>query len=72
MPAPTITARMAATIDSISHGRFGINLVTGRPGGVLLVFDYFLKGLDEFGTRIQPLMRTRRHITVEAPLAEVA
>ncbi len=30
---PAIAARMAATIDSISHGRFGINLVTGwqRP-----------------------------------------
>ena len=30
---PAIAARMAATIDSISHGRFGLNLVTGwqRP-----------------------------------------
>ena len=30
---PAIVARMAATIDSISHGRFGVNLVTGwqRP-----------------------------------------
>jgi pyrimidine oxygenase len=26
---PAIVARMAVTIDSISHGRFGINLVTG-------------------------------------------
>lgn len=26
---PAIVARMASTIDSISHGRFGINLVTG-------------------------------------------
>lgn len=26
---PAIVARMAATIDSISHGRFGVNLVTG-------------------------------------------
>jgi pyrimidine oxygenase len=26
---PAITARMASTIDSISHGRFGVNLVTG-------------------------------------------
>ncbi len=26
---PAIAARMAATIDSISHGRFGLNLVTG-------------------------------------------
>ena len=30
---PAIVARMAATIDSISHGRFGVNLITGwqRP-----------------------------------------
>ena len=26
---PAIAARMAATIDSISHGRFGLNLITG-------------------------------------------
>ncbi|WP_327754551.1 pyrimidine utilization protein A (plasmid) [Sphingobium sp. SJ10-10] len=26
---PAMVARMAATIDSISHGRFGVNLVTG-------------------------------------------
>ena len=26
---PAIVARMAATIDSIAPGRFGVNLVTG-------------------------------------------
>jgi pyrimidine oxygenase len=26
---PPITARMAVTIDSISHGRFGINIISG-------------------------------------------
>ena len=26
---PAITARMAVTIDSISHGRFGVNIVSG-------------------------------------------
>jgi len=26
---PAITARMAATLDSISHGRFGLNIVSG-------------------------------------------
>ena len=26
---PPIAARMAVTIDSISHGRFGINIVSG-------------------------------------------
>jgi pyrimidine oxygenase len=30
---PAIVARMASTIDSISHGRFGLNVITGwqRP-----------------------------------------
>lgn len=51
---PAITARMAATIDSISNGRFGVNLVTGwqKP-------EYEQMGLwpgDEFfGTRYQYL-----------------
>jgi len=51
---PAIAARMASTIDSISHGRFGVNLVTGwqRP-------EYAQMGLwpgDEFfGNRYQYL-----------------
>jgi pyrimidine oxygenase len=51
---PAIVARMAATIDSISNGRFGVNLVTGwqKP-------EYEQMGLwpgDEFfGTRYQYL-----------------
>jgi pyrimidine oxygenase len=28
-------------------------------GGVLLVFDDFIEGTEAFGTRIQPLMKTR-------------
>jgi pyrimidine oxygenase len=30
-----------------------------NTGGVLLVFDDLLKGTDDFGTRIQPLMKSR-------------
>jgi len=51
---PAIAARMASTIDSISNGRFGVNLVTGwqRP-------EYAQMGLwpgDEFfGNRYQYL-----------------
>jgi len=30
--------------------------------GVLLTFDDFLQGLDDFGRRIQPLMKTRAHV----------
>ena len=46
---PAIVARMASTIDSISHGRFGLNVITGwqRP-------EYSQMGLwpgDEYFTR---------------------
>lgn len=37
--------------------------------GVLLTFDDFIKGVDDFGYRIQPLMATRAHVT---PLPQVA
>jgi pyrimidine oxygenase len=41
--------------------------VAGVPGtsGVLLTFDDFVKGMEDFGTRIQPLMQCRQHVTVE-------
>jgi pyrimidine oxygenase len=38
------------------------------PGtsGVLLTFDDFVAGMENFGTRIQPLMKSRKHVKVEA------
>ncbi|TFZ59194.1 pyrimidine utilization protein A [Methylorubrum sp. Q1] len=56
-------ATVAALLDEV--------VTVPGTGGVLLVFDDFLKGLDDFGTKIQPLMRSRRHVTGEA-LAAVA
>ena len=56
-------ATVAALLDEV--------VTVPGTGGVLLVFDDFLKGLDDFGTKIQPLMASRRHVTGEA-LAEVA
>lgn len=56
-------ATVAALLDEV--------VTVPGTGGVLLVFDDFLKGLDDFGTKIQPLMRSRRHVTGEE-LAEVA
>ena len=32
--------------------------------GVMLTFDDFLVGLDDFGQKIQPLMKTRAHVGV--------
>lgn len=36
--------------------------VAGVPGtkGIMLTFDDFLVGLDKFGERIQPLMKSRQ------------
>ena len=32
--------------------------------GVLLTFDDFIKGTEDFGARIQPLMQSRQHVEV--------
>ncbi len=34
--------------------------------GVMLTFDDFILGVERFGTRIQPLMKSRRHIPLPA------
>jgi hypothetical protein len=63
MPPP-LTARMAMTIDSISHGRFGVNLVTGWqkaeydqmgiwPGDEH--FKHRYEALDEYATVMSDL-----------------
>jgi pyrimidine oxygenase len=33
-----------------------------NTGGVLLTFDDFIEGVENFGTRIQPLMKSRAHL----------
>jgi pyrimidine oxygenase len=66
---PAITARMATTIDSISGGRFGINLITGWqkaeydqmglwPGDEHFKHRYEL--LDEYATVMEELWATGR------------
>ncbi len=38
--------------------------IAAVPGtkGIMLTFDDFLIGIDQFGTRIQPLMKSRAHV----------
>jgi pyrimidine oxygenase len=43
--------RIAAMLDEMAE--------VPNTGGVLLTFDDFLDGVEAFGTRIQPLMRSR-------------
>lgn len=47
-------AKIAAMLDEMAE-------IEGT-GGVLLTFDDFLQGMDDFGKNIQPLMKSRKHI----------
>ena len=42
--------------------------VVAMPGvkGIMLCFDDFIKGMDDFGTKIQPLMKCRQERLVAA------
>ena len=40
-----------------------------NTGGVLLTFDDFVAGVENFGSRIQPLMKSRRHVTAASEAA---
>ncbi len=53
--------RVAAMLDEIA-AMDGVD-------GVLLTFDDFPRGIDAFGRRIQPLMRSRRHVAVREEAA---
>lgn len=72
-PAAAVNLNMGTLVGSYAQVAAMLDDIMTIDGveGVLLVFDDFLKGLDAFGTRIQPLMQARRHITAAA-LAEVA
>lgn len=76
-PTSAVNINMGTLVGSYATVARLLDEVPSVPGtgGVLLCFDDFLKGVDDFGTRIQPLMESRRHITAPdtaAALAEVA
>ena len=41
-------------------------------GGAMLTFDEFITGTELFGTRIQPLMQSRRHLAAPPATGEAA
>ena len=75
--APSETSMAAAIRRASSPINFNMGTLVGSyarvaemldeaatmPGvkGILLTFDDFLAGMDVYGTRIQPLMRSRQH-----------
>jgi pyrimidine oxygenase len=74
--APSETSMAAAIQRSASPINFNMGTLVGSYGkvaamldeaaempgvkGIMLTFDDFLAGMDDYGTRIQPLMRCRK------------
>ncbi|WP_328702472.1 hypothetical protein [Belnapia arida] len=63
-----VNINMSTFIGSYASVARMLDEVAAVPGtgGVLLTFDDFVKDVKDFGTRIQPLMRCRQHMTKEA------
>ncbi len=63
-PTSAVNINMGTLVGAYATVARLLDEVAGVDGteGVLLTFDEFIGGVEKFGTRIQPLMRTRAHI----------
>jgi pyrimidine oxygenase len=62
---PTNMLSLIGSYDTIARH---MDALAETPGlaGAMLTFDDFLIGMEQFGTRIQPLMRSRQHLAAVA------
>jgi pyrimidine oxygenase len=60
--ANPVNFNMGTLVGSYANVAKMLDEVATMPGvkGIMLTFDDFLQGMDDFGTRIQPLMECRR------------
>ncbi|MFF0161005.1 pyrimidine utilization protein A [Streptomyces sp. NPDC005263] len=68
LPEGAVNFNMGTLVGSYETVAGMLDEIAEVPGtkGIMLVFDDFLEGLDNFGTRIQPLMRSRSGRTAAA------
>ena len=61
LPEGAVNFNMGTLVGSYATVATMLDQVAEAPGtkGIMLVFDDFLEGLENFGTRIQPLMKSR-------------
>ena len=62
-PVSVVNINMGTLVGSFETVAGLLDEVATVPGcdGVLLTFDDFIKGTEDFGARIQPLMKSRQH-----------
>jgi pyrimidine oxygenase len=55
-------------VGSYAHVAAMLDEMAAVPGvqGVMMTFDDFLIGMEQFGTRIQPLLRCRETLEIAA------
>lgn len=63
-PESAVNLNMGTLVGSYESVARMLDEVAEAPGtaGVLLVFDDFVKGVEGFGTKIQPKMKSRAHV----------
>jgi pyrimidine oxygenase len=64
-PVPTRFGRLIGSYASVARMLDEMAAIPG-VGGVMLTFDDFLIGMEQFGHRIQPLMASRSRIAAAA------
>jgi len=67
-PTSAVNLNMGTLVGSYAHVAAMLDEMAGIEGlgGVMLTFDDFVDGVETFGTRVQPLMTSRRHVAVAA------
>ncbi|RKR07593.1 pyrimidine oxygenase [Kushneria sinocarnis] len=60
-PTSAVNINMGTLVGSYEHVAAMLDEIDAVPGaaGAMLVFDDFVRGLEEFGRHVQPLMKTR-------------
>jgi len=63
-PVSAVNFNMGTLVGSYASVAAMLDEMATVPGtaGALLTFDDFVRGIEDFGTRIQPLMQSRKHI----------
>ncbi|WP_298501095.1 pyrimidine utilization protein A [uncultured Maritimibacter sp.] len=68
LPEGAVNFNMGTLVGSYAKVAAMLDEAAAVPGvkGIMMTFDDFLVGMDDFGTRIQPLMNSRKTVKIAA------
>lgn len=66
--SPVNMGTIVGSFENVAKMLDEIGEIKGTEG-ILLTFDDFIQGVEDFGQRIQPLMKCREHVVVEGVTA---